>query len=67
MLIEPNCSKRGCVHFWGHNRPDGTDESLVHICRAYPGGIPDEIAFGDDLHPEVKIGQTGGYVFETLL
>lgn len=66
MLAEPNCFKRGCVHFLGHDRPDGTDESLVHVCWAYPDGIPEEISFGDDLHLEVKDGQVGEYTFETL-
>lgn len=67
MLAEPNCSKRSCIHFLGHDRLNGTDESLVHVCRAYPDGIPDEIAFGDDLHLEAKLGQVGPYVFETLV
>lgn len=66
MLAEPNCHKRSCIHFLGHQRADGTDETLAHICRAYPNGIPSEIAFGNDLHLEVKDGQTGEYTFEVL-
>lgn len=64
MLAEPNCYKRGCRHYLGHTRLEDTDETLVQRCEAYPLGIPEVIAYGDDLHLQVKEGQFGGYVFE---
>ena len=67
MLIEPMCHKRGCQHFLGHRRIDGTDETLKHVCEAYPMGIPNEIQSGEDLHLEVREDQFGGYVFEPPL
>lgn len=33
-------------------------------CRAFPAGIPYEIASGQKIHDKVIKGQTGEYVFE---
>jgi hypothetical protein len=63
MIAEPKCYSRGCQHFMGVSRPDGTEASERAVCKAFPDGIPDEIAYGDDLHTKVKDGQVGQYVF----
>ncbi len=81
MLSEPNCNKRGCKHFLGHDtfqlepgeslgvsvegdEPD--TEILRNICTAFPDGIPDEIAYGEDLHLEIADGQFGTYTYESV-
>jgi len=50
MMTEPNCSKRGCIHFRGVSQPDGTEQTETVICSAFPKGIPVVIAYGDNLH-----------------
>ena len=64
MLIEPRCYTRGCRNFQGHERLDGTDDTLTHICAAFPKGIPHEVAYGEDLHLEQRPDQVGLYVFD---
>jgi len=63
MLLEPKCWTRHCTHFTGVIQPDGSEESEVNACEAFPNGIPDEIAYGDDLHLDVKPNQVGEFVF----
>ena len=48
MLREPECSKRECVHFQGVSEGDESEQRC--ICTAFPDGIPDEIAYGANLH-----------------
>lgn len=59
MLTEPNCSKRGCLHFRGVSQPDGTEMTERVVCDAFPDGIPDEIAYGDNLHLKPFPGDHG--------
>ena len=47
MLKEPTCSERGCKHFLGLKRHDGPETEDQVICEAFPDGIPDEIAYGE--------------------
>ena len=49
MLIEPNCHKRRCVHFRGAES-DGDEITDRVFCAAFPEEIPNEIAYGDNLH-----------------
>jgi len=63
MMDEPRCYTRKCVHFIGVSQPDGTEMTERVICRAFPEGIPDEIAYGDNLHLEPVEGD-GGITFE---
>jgi len=63
MIAEPNCSKRRCVHFVGAYQPDGTEETETVNCRAFPEGIPFEIAYGDNDHTTPYEGD-GGIQFE---
>lgn len=64
MLAVDNCYKRGCIFYLGVSQPDGTEETEVNSCYAYPLGIPDRIAYGDDPHEEVQDDQQGVFVFE---
>lgn len=59
-MIEPECSKRGCRHFDGVLWLDQEQEkSEVVICSAFPKGIPEEIAYGRNLHIEPFPGDQG--------
>lgn len=53
-LIEPECSKRNCLHFIGAD-----DKGGKVICKAFPKGIPSEIAYGDNLHTKPFPGDRG--------
>lgn len=64
MLQVPNCFNRGCKHYLGVTQPDGTERTERSICRAYPEGIPDDIAYGDDKHLTVRPDQNNTTVFE---
>jgi len=45
-------------------KQDGEDEATERVvCDAFPGGIPDEIAYGEDLHL-FPIKGDHGIVFE---
>lgn len=50
MLAEPHCNMRACKHFVGVSQEDGTEMTEVVVCKAFPKGIPSEIAYGDNLH-----------------
>lgn len=50
MLDEPKCWTRGCKHYLGV-KSDDDDEDEVNerpVCEAFPDGIPEEIAYGDN-------------------
>ena len=64
MLAEPACFERGCKHYLGVIQPDGTEMTETNHCKAFPTGIPNEIAYGDDLHLEVRPDQNNEFVFE---
>lgn len=59
MLMEPNCSIRGCKHLKGVKQPDGTEATEFVYCEAFPDGIPDEIAYGDNTHTSPYPGDHG--------
>ncbi len=61
MIIEkPKCWERECKHFIGIKELDSKDPfSLVPVCKAFPDGIPEEIAYGDNLHLESFPGDRG--------
>jgi len=64
MISEPNCYKRKCKHFLGVIQPDGTEMTETVNCKAYPNGIPPEIAYGNDKHLTIRADQNNNYVFE---
>ena len=64
LILEPNCSKRKCKHYRGISQPDGTEMTERPVCDPYPGGIPDDIAYGRSLHLEVREDQDNQIVYE---
>jgi hypothetical protein len=43
----------------------GDDETTeVPFCAAYPNGIPNDIAYGNDKHEEIRSDQDNNIVFE---
>ena len=64
MLRQPQCSKRNCKYFTGVFQSDGTESTERPACLAYPEGIPDEIAYGEDLHQEIRDDQDNDIIYE---
>jgi hypothetical protein len=64
MILPPNCYERKCIYYSGIIQPDGTEKSEVPSCEAYPLGIPDEIAYGEDLHLKVRTDQDNTIIFK---
>jgi hypothetical protein len=64
MIKEPKCWTRKCKWFIGVQQPRENEVGEFVNCEAFPDGIPNEIAYGDDPHAEVKPGQVGDYVYE---
>ena len=62
LLAISNCQERGCKHYDNVLALD--DVNHVHICKAFPNGIPNEIAFGNNLHTEPYLGQENDIVYE---
>ena len=63
MILEPKCNKRNCIHFKGVLQPDGTELTEIVICLAFPLGIPNDIAYGNNKHTTIVEGQEGDYVY----
>lgn len=59
MLAEPHCFTRLCRHFRGVAQPDGTEMTERVVCKAFPDGIPDEIAYGSNPHTKPFPGDRG--------
>jgi hypothetical protein len=49
MLRESKCWTRRCINFIGV-RNDGDESTERNYCKAFQDGIPNEIAYGDNLH-----------------
>lgn len=63
MMTEPRCFARRCKHFQGVKQDNGDEKTERVVCLAFQNGIPDEIAYGDDLHLELR-GDDNGFRFE---
>ena len=63
MLDTPECYKRGCKHYQGIKN-DGEELTERPYCKAFPDGIPNEIAYGDDKHLKVRPVQKNKIIFE---
>ena len=59
MIAEPQCSKRWCKHFLGVRQPDDEEVGEFVYCLAFPNGIPEKIAYGDNKHTESVKGDNG--------
>lgn len=64
MLLEPECFKRQCKNYTGVIQPDGTEMTETNACKAYPAGIPADIAYGTDKHLRVRSDQGNRIIFE---
>jgi len=64
MLPEPNCHKRKCRHYLGVKWFGDTEASEDNYCEAFPGGIPEEIAYGGNRHLRPLPGQKNRIVFK---
>jgi len=64
MLIEPKCYTRRCKHFLGVVQLDDTEKTEVNYCDAFPEGIPEDIAYGDNLHKTPTDDQLNEIVYE---
>lgn len=64
MIARPQCSKRRCRHLLGVLQPTGSEEGGERpYCAAFPEGIPDAIAYGDNPHTTPYPGD-GGVQYE---
>lgn len=63
MLIPPNCFIRKCKHYLGITQSDGTEKTEKNYCKAFPKGIPKEIAYGDNEHLVPLKGQGNEIVY----
>ena len=64
MLAEPKCFKRKCKHYIGVIQPDNTEMTETNSCKAFPKGIPVEIAYGQNRHLKPHPEQDNDIVFE---
>jgi len=64
MLAEPTCWTRKCKHYIGVIQPDGTEATETNSCKAFPKGIPTEIAYGDNRHLKPLKDQENNIIFE---
>lgn len=64
MIEKPNCYKRKCKHFLGV-KLNGKDEITErNYCLAFPNRIPDEVAYGNDLHLKSLPNQKNNITYE---
>ena len=59
MIEEPRCASRRCKHFTGVYQPHGDESVELPCCKAFPKGIPDDIAYGDNDHTSPVKGDHG--------
>ena len=57
QVLESQCQKRGCKHYVGTQFFDHPVPS--HTCKAFPTGIPEEIAYGENDHTQPFAGDNG--------
>lgn len=63
-MEEPKCWTRRCKHFLGVKQDNEEEETERVVCEAFPDGIPEEIAYGDNLHLKPLEGQGNEIVYE---
>lgn len=64
MITPPKCFLRKCKHYVGIQWMGSRESTERPVCPAFPEGIPDEIAYGDNLHEEPLPEQDNNIVFE---
>lgn len=66
-VAEPKCHKRQCLYFKmkpGKQEKNGALPGPIFYCNAFPGGIPNDITYGDNKHEEVIEGQKGTFIYK---
>ena len=64
MLAKPKCFIKNCIHYKGVTWLGEEESTEVNFCNAFPQGIPNEIAYGDNLHLKPLEDQGNDMVFE---
>jgi hypothetical protein len=64
MLAEPKCYTRRCKHFLGVKWYGDEESTENNYCEAFPDGIPQEIAYGDNKHLKPLSDQGNEIVYE---
>jgi len=64
MIEIPKCHERGCKHYIGVVQPNDEEKGEKPVCSAYPDGIPENIAYGNDKHLQPRKDQDNEIVFE---
>jgi len=64
MLAEPTCFTRECKNYIGVKQDKDGEMNERNVCKAFPDGIPAEIAYGDNLHAIPLPEQKGDFVYE---
>ena len=59
MIARPRCVERKCIHYLGVRWLGNEESTEVPHCKAFPKGIPSDIAYGDNLHLEPVEGDNG--------
>ena len=59
MLNIPQCYIRNCKHFTGAKQDDSDERTERPVCEAFPDGIPNGIAYGDNKHLKPVEGDHG--------
>jgi hypothetical protein len=67
MLAEPKCYTRRCKHFLGVKWYGDEESTENNYCTAFPDGIPQEIAYGDNKHLKPLLDQGNEIVYEKEL
>ena len=57
-----SCAERDCIHYY---RAMGPSSKPIHVCRAFPLGIPEAITVGKVTHDQPYAGD-GGIVFQAV-
>ncbi len=63
QIEDPKCIKRSCRHVLGIKEFKGSPVPKLY-CKAFPNGIPYEIANGNNRHYEPFSGQGNDVVYE---
>lgn len=66
MLAESSCYKRKCKYYLGIIQSDKTEETEDNYCKAFPKGIPGNIAYGKNKHLKKYPGQENEIVYEKM-
>jgi len=64
MIEQPKCSIRKCRHFLGVKQDNEEEETERVVCKAFPDRIPEEIAYGENLHSEPLPDQGNDIIYE---